>query len=331
MKVLFIGGTGNISAATSRYALDRGIDLYHLNRGNHPEVVPRAMSLVCDIHDAAEASQLLKSHTWDVVVDWIAFDEDDVRRAHRLFGGKTGQYIFISSASCYQKPLEYYLITEHTPVENPFSQYATNKIACERYLLSHYAKTGFPVTIVRPSHTYDTFIPVAIGGGREYTTAQRILDGKEIIVHGDGTSLWTVTHADDFAPGLVGLMGNEKAVGEIFHITSGEILTWNQIYTILGDALGEDPKMVHIASDFICDVEPGFSDTLLGDKSWSVAFDNSKIKSFVPEFKPCIPFRDGIKSTLSWFDADPERKQVNPETDARIERVLMQYRQLSTV
>ncbi|MBU3027228.1 NAD-dependent epimerase/dehydratase family protein [Zobellia galactanivorans] len=327
MKILFIGGTGNISTASSRLALEKGIDLYHLNRGTKKGGLTGVQTIYGDINKPEELSELQK-HSWDVVVNWIAFTPEDIERDITLFHGKTKQYIFISSASCYQTPLQYPIITESTPLCNNLWDYSQNKIRCEDRLIQAYREKGFPVTIVRPSLTYDTVIPIAIGGFREYTTADRIIKGKEIIVHGDGTSLWTVTHADDFAKGFVGLLGLTTAIGHAFHITSDEILSWNMIYRIFADALGFEARVVHIASDFICKIEPSFTGTLLADKGESVIFDNSKIKTFVPGFKATIPFSEGIKRTLKWFDENPEHKIVNEDKNRQIERILQAYKSL---
>ena len=327
MKVLFIGGTGNISTPASRLALERGMDLYHLNRGNTKVVVSGVKTILGDINKPKELSELAKHH-WDVVVNWIAFTPDDIERDISLFKGKTKQYIFISSASCYQTPLSYPIITESTPLCNNLWDYSYDKIKCEDRLMQAYREEGFPITIVRPSLTYDTVIPIAIGGFKEYTTADRILKGKEIIVHGDGTSLWTVTHADDFAIGFMGLLGLTQAIGHAFHITSDEILSWNTIYKILAESLGREAKIVHIASDFICKIEPSFTGTLLADKAESVIFDNSKIKTFVPEFKAIIPFATGIKRTLNWLDENPDRKVINVDKNDKIENVLNAYRSI---
>ena len=327
MKVLFIGGTGNISSASSRLAIQRGIDLYHLNRGSSNVQIKGVKTLHGDIKKP-ESLTVLKKHNWDVVVNWIAFTPEDIEKDISLFKGKTRQYIFISSASCYQTPLNYPIITESTPLCNNLWDYSQNKIRCEDLLQQTYREEGFPITIVRPSLTYDTVIPIAIGGFNEYTTADRILKGKEIIVHGDGTSLWTVTHSDDFAKGFVGLLGLTQAIGHAFHITSDEVLSWNMIYRILAESLGQEAKIVHIASDFICTVEPSFTGTLLADKAESVIFDNTKIKTFVPDFKATIPFSLGIKRTLKWLDENPEKKFINPESTAKIERILKKYHAL---
>ncbi|NND80055.1 MAG: SDR family oxidoreductase [Maribacter sp.] len=327
MKILFIGGTGNISTAASRLALERGIDLYHLNRGNTKVEVPGVKTILGDINKPKELFELVK-HDWDVVVNWIAFTPEDIERDISLFKGKTKQYIFISSASCYQTPLGYPVITESTPLYNTLWDYSYEKIKCEDRLMRAYREEGFPITVVRPSLTYDTVIPIAIGGFKEYTTADRILRGKKIIVHGDGTSLWTVTHSDDFAIGFVGLLGLTQAIGHAFHITSDEILSWNTIYKILAESLGREANIVHIASDFICKIEPSFTGTLLADKAESVIFDNTKIKTFVPEFKAIIPFAMGIKRTLNWLDENPDRKIINADKNKKIENVLNAYAQL---
>lgn len=329
MKVLFIGGTGNISTACSLLALQQGIDLYHFNRGKTPFNMKGITTLHGDIHKP-EAKDLLQQHQWDVVVNWIAFHPQDVQRDMEIFKGRTKQYIFISSASCYQTPLESPVITEETPLSNPYWDYSRNKMACENLLMEAYHKEGFPVTIVRPSYTYYNTIPIAMGGYTEFTTCDRILKGLPIIVHGDGTSVWTNTHADDFAKGFTGLLGLEKAIGEAFHITSDEKLTWNNIYKQLAEALGTEAHMVHIPSDFICALEPSFTGSLLGDKTDSVLFDNSKIKAFVPGFEATIPFKEGIRRVLNWFDAHPEHKVVNPQTNAEIEHILKAYGKAGT-
>ncbi len=327
MKVLFIGGTGNISAASSKLAISKGIELYHLNRGQTKRALSGVKSILGDIYKPNTLSEL-KKHQWDVVVNWIAFDVNDIERDISLFKNRTKQYIFISSASCYQTPLSYPVITESTPLCNNLWDYSHNKILAEERLQKAYREEDFPTTIVRPSLTYDTVIPIAIGGFNKYNTAQRIRDGKEIIIHGDGTSLWTVTHSEDFAKGFVGLLGLTQAIGHAFHITSDEILSWNMIYKILADSLGREAKVVHIASDFICKVAPSFTGTLLADKAESVLFDNKKIKTFVPEFKATIPFSRGIKRTLQWLDENPENKIIDQETEDLIERVLEAYHSL---
>ncbi len=325
MKALFIGGTGNISSAVSQLAVDRGIDLFHLNRGNLQPPSPKITTLVADISDARSVATALGNHTWDVVVDWIAFKEADVQRDIRLFDGKTRQFIFISSASCYQKPSPSPVITEETPLANPFWQYSRDKIACEERLFRAFRETGFPATVVRPSHTYRTIIPAVIGGGREFTIVDRIRKGKKIIVHGDGSSLWVLTHADDFATGFLGLVGQEQALGQSFHITSDEVLSWDRIHEILAGAAGGEARIVHIPSDLLATYDENLRGTLLGDKAVSVIFDNSRIRSLVPDFNPSIPFSEGIRRTLAWFDEDPSRTVVNPDTDRMIDSMIRRY------
>jgi nucleoside-diphosphate-sugar epimerase len=325
MKVLFIGGSGNISTSVSRMAIARGIDLTLLNRGKTQVDIPGARWLTADFHDLAETQEVLSNETFDVVVDWIAFTQQDIERDLALFAGKTGQFVFISSASAYQKPPSSVIIRESTPLHNPFWQYSRNKIACEERLMQAYREQGFPVTIVRPSHTYDKFIPIAVGDWDKFTIVDRMRKGLPVIVHGDGTSLWTVTHAEDFAVGFLGLLGHPGALGQAFHITSDERLTWNDIYHAIGAAVGVEPKIVHIASDFIAKVAPDYLGTLIGDKIWSVIFDNSKIKATVPEYQAVIPFHQGIKRTIAQFEADPDRCKVDAADHAEIERILKAY------
>ena len=326
MKVLFIGGTGNISTSVRKLSVSKGIDLYLLTRGTVPVTIDGAKVIKADINNAQQVQEGLKGHEWDVVVNWIAFTPDEIQRDIDLFKGKTKQYIFISSASAYQKPPLHPVITESAPLYNPFWQYSRDKIACEELLNKTYQTDDFPITIVRPSLTYDTVIPVTIGGWKDYNIVDRIRKGKEIIIQGDGSSLWTIMHADDFAVGFVGLFGHQQAIGHAFHITSDEILTWNQVYEAVGDAVGCKLNVVHIASDFICKIEPEMTGSLIGDKSYSVIFDNTKIKTFVPEFNATITFKVGIKRTIDWFEADPSRMVINPETEAQIEKILGAYK-----
>jgi len=325
MKVLFIGGTGNISTPVSRLSVNKGIDLYLLTRGTVPVTIEGAKVIKADINNPQHVQDGLKGHEWDVVVNWIAFTPDEIQRDIDLFKGKTRQYIFISSASVYQKPPLHPVITESTPLYNPFWQYSRDKIACEELLNKAYQDEDFPITIIRPSLTYDTVIPVTFGGWKNYNIVDRIRQGKEIIIQGDGSSLWTITHADDFAVGVVGLFGHQQAMGHAFHITSDEILTWNQVYEAVGDAVGCKLNVVHIASDFICKVDPEKTGTLLGDKALSVIFDNTKIKTFVPEFNATITFKKGVKRTIDWFEADPTRMVINAEAESQIEMILTAY------
>jgi nucleoside-diphosphate-sugar epimerase len=325
MKVLFIGGTGNISTAVSRLAVERGFELFLLNRGRRKTEIPGAQTLVADIHKPAEVASALAGHRFDCVVNWIAYVPDDIERDIELFRSRTGQYIFISSASAYQKPLSHPIITESTPLHNPYWEYSRNKITCEERLMSAYRQSDFPVTIVRPSHTYDRIFPVAIGGADCYTLADRMERGKRVVIHGDGTSLWTLTHSEDFAKGFVGLLGHPKAVGQSFHITSDELLTWDQIYHSLGAALGVEPNIVHISSDLIARINPEIGAGLLGDKAWSVIFDNSKIKTLVPDYVATIPFYRGIRRTLAWFNEEPGRKWINETVNREIDQILAIY------
>lgn len=325
MKVLFIGGTGNISTSCSFLTLEKGIDLYHLNRGVTKEKIPGVISIKADIHNKEETLKAIGDHDFDVVVDWIAFIQDDVKRDYEIFKGKVKQFIFISSASVYQKPLSDPRITESTPLANPVWEYSQNKIACEDYLLQKYREEGFPITIVRPSHTYRNVFPVAVGDWRGYWLIDRIKRRKKIVVHGDGTSLWIVTHSEDFAKGFVGLLGNIHAIGHAFHITSDELLTWNQIYEIIADAVGMKANLIHIPSDFIMKYDNETGAGLLGDKAYSVIFDNIKIKTFVPEFKATIPFTEGVKKILNWFDEDKTRKKLNPKDDEYMDNLINSY------
>lgn len=325
MKVLFVGGTGFISTAVSRLALAQGIELFHLNRGQRPSDLQGVRHLKADAHQPAGVQEVLGDLRFDAVVDWIAFTPADVERDLALFRGRTDQFVFISSASVYQKPPAWPVITESTPLHNPHWEYSRQKIACEERLLRAYREEGFPVTIVRPSLTYDPNFPIAIGGWGCYTLADRLLKGRPIIVHGDGSSLWVVTHAEDFGRGFLGLLGHTQAIGQAFHITSDEVLSWDQIYQTVAGALGVQPRIVHIASDFIAEVAPQMHGSLLGDKTWSAVFDNSKIKAFVPGFQARIPFREGVRRTLAWFDAEPTRKRVDAQVDAEMDRILAAY------
>ena len=325
MKVLFIGGTGNISTSCSFLALEKGIDLYHLNRGMTREEIPGVISIKVDIHNKEETLKAIGDHDFDVVVDWIAFVPDDVKRDYEIFKGKIKQFIFISSASAYQKPLSDPRITESTPLANPVWEYSQNKIACEDYLVQKYRQDGFPITIVRPSHTYRNVFPVAIGDWRVYWLIDRIKKRRKIVVHGDGTSLWVLTHSEDFARGFVGLLGNIHALGHAFHITSDELLTWNQIYEIIAGAVDMKANIIHIPSDFIMKYDNKTGAGLWGDKAYSVIFDNTKIKTFVPEFKAIIPFTEGIKKVLDWFDEDETRKKINPKDNEYMDNLINSY------
>ncbi len=321
MKVLFIGGTGIISSAVSKLAVERGIDLYLFNRGQHGEFAPKGTKV---IKGDTKDKSALKGKTFDVVVDWFAYVPKDVEADIELFKGSVGQYIFISSASAYQKPPTHWLITESTPLANPFWQYSRDKIACEDRLLAEYRNSGFPVTIVRPSLTYGvTMIPAAINSWQKpWTIVDRMRKGKKIIIHGDGTALWTMTHNTDFAKGLVGLLGNVQAIGHAFHITSDEALTWNKIYQVIADAAGAKLKPVYIPSEVIARIDPDHAGTLLGDKSWCAVFDNSKIKRFVPDFVATVPFAQGVKRSIEWFEQDPKRCVIDDEYNKFMDRLI---------
>ncbi|MEX0986812.1 MAG: SDR family oxidoreductase [Bacteroidales bacterium] len=328
MKVLFIGGTGNISTSCSRLALKKGIDLYLLNRGKvtKPDLAG-AISIRADINNRDEMERELKGMEFDVVANFIAFKPEDVQQDIALFSGRTKQYIFISSASAYQKPQTNWLITESTPLANPYWDYSRDKIACEELLMKAYREKGFPMTIVRPSHTYDTVIPVAIGSWEDYTIIDRMKRGLPVVVHGDGSSLWTLTHSEDFAKAFVGLLGHQGATGQSFHITSDEVLNWNQIYEAVAEAASVEPKIVHATSDLICEVADELGITwmqgnLLGDKAVSAVFDNTKIKHFVPGFVATIPFRQGIRRTIEWFEADPARMVIKEENNRLLDAVI---------
>jgi nucleoside-diphosphate-sugar epimerase len=323
MKVLFIGGTGIISSACAQLAVERGIDLYLLNRGRGRRPVPEsAHLLVADIRDGGASRDTLGTHTFDAVVDFVAYTPDQVQADVDLLRGRIGQYIFISSASAYQKPPSGLPITESTVLCNPYWQYSRNKIACEDLLVQAYRNSGFPITIVRPSHTYDKMSPPVQGG---YTVIDRLRRGKQIVVHGDGTSLWVVTHHKDVAKGLVGLLGNAHALGESFHITSDELLTWNQIHEALARAAGVEAHIVHVPSDYIRACDADWGDGLIGDKAHSAIFDNSKIKRFVPDFVATIPFAQGADEIVAWYDGDQARRIIDPAFDQLCDRIVATY------
>jgi nucleoside-diphosphate-sugar epimerase len=326
MKVLFIGGTGNISVSVSKMAVARGIDLYLLNRGKQPVSIEGTRTITADISQPDQVHAVLEQQNFDVVVNWIAYTEPDIERDLELFRGRCGQYVFISSASAYQKPAVSPIITESTPLANPYWQYSRDKIKCEDRLMRAFRDEDFPITIVRPSHTYDTRIPIAVGNWASYVIPQRMIEGKPIVVHGDGTSLWTLTHAEDFARGFVGLLGHPQAIGQAIHITSDFVLTWNQIYEQIGATLGVKPTLIHIPSEFIALVDPDTGTGLLGDKMWCALFDNSKLKRLVPEYVATIPFHEGIRRTLVWFQADEDRMRVSSEDHAQIEHILAAYK-----
>lgn len=328
MKALFIGGTGTISSAAASLAVQKGIELTLLNRGSHSEFAPQgAEQLTVDINDEDAVQELISNRKFDVVADFVAYFPMQVERDIRLFSGKTRQYIFISSASAYQKPAANYRITESTPLRNPYWRYSRDKIACEETLMTAYRSNGFPVTIVRPSHTYgDTNVPVSVHGKNgSWQVIDRIRSGKPVIVHGDGLSLWTFTHNTDFAKGFVGLMDNPHAIGEAVHITSDEIITWNAAYEAIGHALGIEPHLVHIPSEFLAAYDPEQLGNLIGDKANSVVFDNKKIKTLVPDFCAQLRFEQGVRRSINYVTSHPELQIPDPEFDAWADRVITAY------
>ena len=320
MRVLFIGGSGVISSACSALAAQRGIELYVLNRGQSTRSVPDgAHILQGDIRNPASAREALGDLSFDAVVNWVAFTPEHAETDLELFRGRTQQYIFISSASAYQTPPVNLPIVESTPLSNPYWQYSRDKIACEERLVRAYRDEGFPITIVRPSHTYDrTLLPM--DGG--YTVVNRMRQGKKVIVHGDGTSLWVLTHHRDFARGFVGLLGNPHAIGETFHITSDELLTWNQIFKMVARAAGVEAEIIHVPSEVIAAYDPSWGAGLLGDKAHSMIFDNTKVKRLVPDYVAAIPFARGIEEVMDWYDADPSRQVVDEKLDRLMDEII---------
>ena len=326
MKILFIGGTGTISMAISKLLLSKGHTLYLLNRGSRNATLSgNLVELKADINDEAAVGELIRDLKFDAVADFIAFHPDQLARDYRLFGGKTKQFIYISSASAYQKPLADFRITEGTPLANPYWEYSRNKIAGEAYLMNLYREEGFPITIVRPSHTYsERSVPLGVHGANgSYPVLKRMLEGKPVIIHGDGTSLWTLTHSSDFAKGFVGLIGNIHAIGESVQITSDESLTWNQIYQIIADALGVKLNAVHVSSEFLDSCSPyDFAGSLLGDKANTVVFDNRKLKRLVPEFTAAIRADQGIRETVAYVLSHPECQKEDPFFDNWCDQVV---------
>lgn len=326
MKVLFIGGTGTISTAISRQLLTEGHELYLINRGNRNDVLPQgAHSLIADIENEEEVGRLLGDMEFDVVADFIAFQKRQLERDYRLFKDRCRQFIYISSASAYQKPLADYRITEGTPLSNPFWEYSRNKIEGEEYLMQRYRENGFPITIVRPSHTYDErSVPLGVHGEKgSYQVIKRMLMGKPVIIHGDGTSLWTMTHNSDFARGFIGLMNNIHAIGEAVQITSDETVTWNQAYEAIAKALDVPLIAIHVSSEFLdaCS-EYDFKGGLLGDKANSVVFDNTKLKRLVPGFTAQVRYDQGIKKTVDYVLSHKECQREDPKFDAWCDAVV---------
>ncbi len=327
MKVLFIGGTGVLSSACSELAVSRGMDLYHLNRGLSANIrnVQGVKTIIADIRNVKETANALENYEFDVVVDFIAYEPEHILNDITLFSGKTSQYIFISSASAYEVP-KVLPVTEETLLDNPYWEYSRKKIACEKALIEAGIKSNFPYTIIRPSHTYDkTKIP-AVGG---YTVLHRMLQGLPVILPGDGTSIWTLTWNKDFAVGLVGLFGNPKAIGEAFHITSDEWLTWNQIYSILATELDVTPDIFHIPSDIIAHYDAEIGAGLLGDKAHSMIFDNSKIKKFVPDFNPQVKFSEGAKEVIKWYKENTLQLPVDSHINEFMDKIIGDFRKWS--
>ena len=324
MRILFIGGTGILSSACAPRVLAAGHDLALLNRGQSSirPAAAEAELLRADIRDRASVREAVGDREFDVVVNFVAYTPEHVLSDVDTFGGRVGQYVFISSASAYQKPPRRVPVTESTPLHNPFWRYSRDKIACEETLLNAYRDTGFPVTVVRPSHTYDR-ASIPLHGG--WTLIDRMRRGLEVIVHGDGTSLWTLTHHVDFAKGFVGLLGNTRTLGEAYTITGDDVLTWDQIYTMLGTAAGAEPRLVHLASERINAVDPEWGEGLLGDKAHSMVFDNTKIRTIVPDYVATIPFEQGAREIVAWHDADVSRQQVDARLDAVMDTLVERY------
>lgn len=326
MRILIIGGTGTISTAISRRLADKGHQLYILNRGNANDTLQSHIKFIkADINDEKSASEMLGDMEFDVVCDFIGFVQPQLERDYRLFRGKTKQFVYISSASAYNKLPSDYIITEGTTLANPYWEYSRNKIQCEEYLLKMYREEGFPVTIVRPSHTYcETSVPLGVHGRKgSWQVIKRMLEGKPVIIHGDGTSLWTMTDSRDFAEGFIGLLGNPHAIGEAFQITSDETLTWNQIYQTIARCLGVQLKPYYVSSEFLAEVSDyDFRGSLIGDKANSVVFDNSKLKRAVPDFRPKIRFEEGIKRTLEYVLAHKECQVEDEEFDIWCDKVI---------
>ncbi len=326
LRVLFLGGTGTISSAVSPLAVAAGIDLTIVTRGESSRhAIPAgARHLRAKARDPHALRAALGAGEWDVVVDWLAFHPDYIRDDLETFAGRTGQLVFISSASAYQTPPRHLPVTESTPLRNPFWEYSRHKIACEDLLVQAYREHGFPITIVRPSHTYDRTKPPFSEG---WTLIERMRRGAEIVIHGDGTSLWTLTHHEDFARGFVPLLGNTRTIGEAFHITSDDVLSWNQIAEILATAAGAaPPRIVHVPSDAIRAVDERWGDSLLGDKAHSMVFDNAKLRSVVPGYRATIPFEQGAREMLEWYDADPARHVHDADTEARLDALVERFR-----
>ena len=326
MNALLIGGTGTISLAITRLLAKKGWEVHLLNRGSRKAEVPQGVHWIqADMNDEQAVAEILRGRHFDCVCQFIGFQREQAERDIRLFQGKTNQYLYISSASAYHKPVMDYRITEGTSLANPYWEYSRNKIACEEVLMKAYREKQFPVTIIRPSHTYDNRNgPLGVHGKNgSYQVIKRMLEGKPVIIHGDGTSLWTMTHNSDFAKGYVGLMGNPHAIGEAFQITNDESLTWNQIYETIAKVLGVELKACHVASEFLAATgKYDLLGSLIGDKANSVVFDNAKLKRAVPDFVPTVRFEEGIRDTIANILAHPELQREDPEFDEGCDRVI---------
>jgi nucleoside-diphosphate-sugar epimerase len=327
LRVLYIGGTGTISASCVRLSVESGMRVAVLNRGNNSarRDLPQEVEwLTGDVTDDRSLLAAIGDRRFDAVVNFLSYDTDDALRMVDVFTGRTKQYVHISSASVYGKPVLQTPIVESTPTHNKFLEYARAKLRAEVALQAAYAQDGFPLTVIRPSHTYDDANPPLPGG---WTVVDRIARGAEIPVHGDGTSLWTLTHAEDFAVGLVGLLGNPRAIGETFHITGDDVYTWDQIYTLIGEALGVEAKLVHVASELFPVVAPDWfwSDLLVGDLAHSAVFDNSKIRRFVPGFAPKLTFHRAVHRMMEWREEHPVQTKSDDTTDAVLSRVVEAY------
>lgn len=328
MRILFIGGTGTISSAITQQLAATEHELWLLNRGNRKGEVPQNVKqIVADINDKNAVLEKLGDTMFDAVCDFIGFVPYQVERDFRLFAGRTRQYVYISSASAYNKPARSYVINEGTTLANPHWQYSRDKIACEELLMKHYREDGFPVTIVRPSHTYcERGVPVSVHGPKgSWQVLKRMMEGKRVIVHGDGSSLWTMTWNGDFAKGFIGLLGNPHAIGEVFQIMSNESLTWNQIYQAVADALGVEFKPYYVSSEYLAAVAPKEYDlegNLTGDKAVTVVFDCSKLKRAVPGYQATVRFEEGVRRCVDYILAHPELQQEDQEFDAWCDRVI---------
>ena len=328
MKILMIGGTGTISSAITRQLAAAGHDLWLLNRGTRKDEVPENVKqVIVDINDEQRVKELLGDNHFDAVCEFIGFVTSQVERDIRLFAGRTHQYVYISSASAYNKPARNHIITEGTTLANPHWQYSRDKIACEELLMKAYREDGFPVTIVRPSHTYcERGVPLSIHGPKgSWPVLKRMMEGKPVLIHGDGSSLWTLTWNEDFARGFIGLLGNPRAIGEAFQIMSDETLSWTQVYSCVAQALNVELHPYYVSSAFlaaVCPKEYDLEGNLLGDKALTVAFDCTKLKLAVPGFCATTRFDEGVRHCIAYLLAHPELQVDDPEFDAWCDRVI---------